>query len=219
MDDLIDHGDLAPAQEVWMYPLRKGDRLANHDWFPFHGHQFLGSRFLALCNHAGRRDAVATALILWCESMRLDPAGTLPDDDLELAQLAKYGADIEAWRDVRDLALHGWRRCYVDVDGETVTMLGHPIIAKNAADMMKRSKGRKAGQEIGRLHQRRTRVRKKLADLKVRKAIQESPQVVDQIAEFLGEQDLYVTAENVRMALQHVVGFSENVTPFIGGKP
>jgi hypothetical protein len=99
---------------VWFYPVRKGETLANNDWVEFHVHRFLGSSFVAHSLRNGRREDIATAIFLWSECYRQDPAGTLPDDDVELAQLARYGTDVEAWLEVRASVLHGWEPCLIE---------------------------------------------------------------------------------------------------------
>lgn len=81
----------------WEYPLAWGEMLATHEWIEFHLHRFLTSRMLAYALAEGRRADVATALILWSEAFRQDPAGTLPDDDVQLAALARYGGDAPGW--------------------------------------------------------------------------------------------------------------------------
>ena len=39
------------------------------------------------------------------------PAGSLPDDDIELARLADFGRDLKGWRKIKPMALHGWFQC------------------------------------------------------------------------------------------------------------
>ncbi len=67
------------------------------------------------------------ALLLWCASWHQMPAASLPNDDRVLASLAGFGRAVEAWRAVRDGALHGWVLCS---DGR----LYHPVVAEKAIE-------------------------------------------------------------------------------------
>lgn len=203
------------VSETWWYPLQWGDTLSNHDWIPLYINRLLTSGFVAHAIAEGRRGDIATALILWSESFKQDPAGTLPDDDVQLAQLARFGPDIAGWRAVRDGALYGWQSVQIDDDGGRSraknARLGHPVIADIAVDMHRRKAGRDQAREAGRLAQVRSRVRKKLAALKVAKHIRDSDMIVHGVAEFLDNSNLYVTEDNVRLALEEVAGVSSNV--------
>lgn len=70
-------------------------------------------------------DEFRAAVLLWCAAWHQKPAASLPDDDVELSQLAGYGRVVREWRKVRDGALHGWVKCS---DGR----LYHPVIAEKA---------------------------------------------------------------------------------------
>ena len=90
----------------------------------------------------GRRADVGTAVMLWTESLAEDPAGTLPDCDLELASLARF-ATIADWLEVKDGVLYGWERVEVEdaATGEVETRLGHPgFILGVVEEMAKRKK-------------------------------------------------------------------------------
>lgn len=56
-------------------------------------------------------EAFRAGVLLWCASWHQAPAGSLPDDDIDLAQLAGYGRVVKEWRKVRAEALRGWVRC------------------------------------------------------------------------------------------------------------
>lgn len=56
-------------------------------------------------------DAFRAGVLLWCASWHQVPAGSLLDDDIELANLAGYGRFVKEWRKVRAEALHGFVRC------------------------------------------------------------------------------------------------------------
>lgn len=69
-------------------------------------------------------DEFRAAVLLWCASWHQEPAGSLPDDDVELAQLAGC-VKLRAFRKLRSAALHGFIKCS---DGR----LYHPVIASFA---------------------------------------------------------------------------------------
>jgi hypothetical protein len=72
-------------------------------------------------------DEFRAAVLLWCASWHQIPAGTLPNDDAELANLCGYGRVVKEWRKVRAGALHGW---VLASDGR----LHHPVIVEKALD-------------------------------------------------------------------------------------
>lgn len=71
-------------------------------------------------------EAFRAGVLLWCASWHQIPAGSLPDDDVELANLAGYGRVVKEWRKVRAEALYGFIKC---TDGR----LYHDVIARKAA--------------------------------------------------------------------------------------
>lgn len=193
--------------DFWQYPLREGDTLASHEWVELHIHKLLTSRFLAYALREDRRADIGTALILWSECYRQDPAGTLPDDDVELAQLARFGADVEGWRAVREGVLHGWRQCHVETGGQMRSdRLGHPFVAELAERAVKRKKGRARSREESRLAVMRSRVKSKLKGIAGMTRIANSAHVVDAITRWLDEHGLFVNEDNVRVAADAVAG-------------
>lgn len=115
--------------ELWVYPLRQGERLTGPAVLPIFTDRLLSSRFLAYTLAENRRGAAFTGLILWAEAMRQDPAGTLPDDDVQLACLARL--PLSEWHAARDWALYGWRQCHVIGAGRSAAdrRLGHPVLS------------------------------------------------------------------------------------------
>lgn len=107
-----------------IYPLGRGDRLSRFDWVPFHIHRFRTSRFVATVDRA----AGFCAMVLWTEAACQDPAGTLPEDDLELANLAGFGRDVASWRELKDGALYGWSPCLVRYGSKLERRLWHRTI-------------------------------------------------------------------------------------------
>ena len=214
-DQAIARPDDIPAGivgEAWWYPLAYGDTLSNHDWIPLHINRLLTSQFVAHACAEDRRGDIGTALILWAESFKQDPAGTLPDDEVTLAQIARFGADLEAWRAVRDGALHGWRSTLIEnAEPGDLPRLGHATIARIACDMHKRKRGRDVSREVGRLASMRNRVKKKLAAMGGRHKFHENREIVEAVAAWLDQSGLYVTDENVRLAMTEAVGVAPNV--------
>ncbi|MFG6083820.1 hypothetical protein ACEUZ9_000052 [Paracoccus litorisediminis] len=202
--------------DFWAYPLRHGDRLQSYDWMPLYVERLLSSRFVAAAIYNGRRQDIGTALLLWAACMKQNPAGTLPDDDIELAQLARFGADVDGWREAREGALYGWRPVHIDdAPPGAGPRLAHPLIAEIAQEQFSRKRGRERGREVAAWATMKSRVRSKLRDAKHAR-IAENDYAVDQIAQWLRDNDLYVTLENVRVAMETVMGGPKVVS--IGGE-
>ena len=70
-------------------------------------------------------DAFRAGVMLWCASWHQVPAGSVPDDDIELANLAGYGRFVKEWRKERAQALQGFIKCS---DGR----LYHAMVCKKA---------------------------------------------------------------------------------------
>lgn len=75
-------------------------------------------------------EACWAAVLLWSASWHQIPAGSLPDDNRILSQLAGYGRVVKEWERVRDGALRGFIKCS---DGR----LYHPVVAEKALDSWK----------------------------------------------------------------------------------
>ena len=69
-------------------------------------------------------------VFLWCAAWHQTPAGSLPDDDVQLASLAGLGRGLREWRKVRQNALYGWIKCS---DGR----LYHPVVCEMAHEAQK----------------------------------------------------------------------------------
>lgn len=70
-------------------------------------------------------EAFRAGVLLWCAAWHQIPAASLPDNDIELANLAGYGRVVKEWRKVREQALNGFVKC---ADGR----LYHAVIAEKA---------------------------------------------------------------------------------------
>jgi hypothetical protein len=103
-------------------PLVPGDcDLRDYPDMPLEVQRFRDSDFVA--NEAP--EAIVAAFLLWSASWHQVPAGSLPDSNRVLAQLAGYGRSVPGFLKVRDGALRGFIKCS---DGR----LYHPVIAEKA---------------------------------------------------------------------------------------
>lgn len=81
--------------------------LRDFAFTPIYRARLFGSSFHARVNDSEWRAGVT----LWLRSWDQAPAGSLPDDDIELCRLAELGRDLKAWKRVKEGALHGWVKC------------------------------------------------------------------------------------------------------------
>lgn len=81
------------------------------------------SRFAVIVSGEGFR----CGLLLWAAAWHQVPAGSLPDDDVELSSLAGFGRAVSAWREHRTDALYGWVKC-------SDSRLYHPVVAEKAVE-------------------------------------------------------------------------------------
>lgn len=210
--------DFERSPDPW--PLERGQTLSNHEWWPFHGHRFLASAFMAEAVLQGRRADLGTALILWAEAMRQDPAGTLPDDDLQLAALARFPS-VEAWQEARPGVMHGWVPVLVTDGrtGEVTTRLGHSMLEVVAKDMHKRKRGRDEARKAGARSQRKGRIRKKMMEIGVSEELVAQDRVVAVLVDYFeATPDLFINAENVRNAMISEIGWTGQIAQFPGSR-
>ena len=95
--------------------------LTRFPFMPLNVRRLRDSRFAA----ATDGESFRTGVLLWCAAWHQVPAGSLPDDDIELANLAGFGRQVEGWLILRNSALYGWRK---HSDGR----LYHPVIVQAA---------------------------------------------------------------------------------------
>ena len=114
--------------------------LRDFPFTPLFRARLFGSSFHARANDAEWRAGVT----LWLKSWDQVPAGSLPDDDIDLCRLAELGRDLKAWRKVKEGAMRGWVLCD---DGR----LYHPVVAEGVLEAWDRrssaSRKGKAGAE------------------------------------------------------------------------
>ena len=101
--------------------------LRGLEWIPLFGDRLFGSDTWLMASPEGR----CAALALWWAAWKQRPAGSVPDQDRALAQLAGYGMSVKGWLAIRDEALRGWIKCS---DGR----LYHRVVCDLARDAMDR---------------------------------------------------------------------------------
>lgn len=97
----------------------RGCDLRDFPHTPIFRSRLFGSSFHAKSNDSEWRAGVT----LWLRSWDQVPAGSLPDDEIELCRLAELGRDVRTWRTLSDNALRGWVKCS---DGR----LYHPTVSE-----------------------------------------------------------------------------------------
>lgn len=95
--------------------------LRGLDYMPLFGNHLFGSEFNAMATDEAWRAGVT----LWWAAWNQQPAGSLPDNDTALCRLADLGRDVKGWKQIRDVALRGFKLCS---DGR----LYHPFLCKQA---------------------------------------------------------------------------------------
>lgn len=82
--------------------------LQAFDWFPFHHKRLRQSAFWKRASDAACRVSVE----LWAEAFAQVPAGSLPDDDVQLSDWTGFGRrDVSAWLAVKDEVMSAWVKC------------------------------------------------------------------------------------------------------------
>lgn len=95
--------------------------LKDFSFTPMYRARLFGSSFHARASDAEWRAGVT----LWLKSQDQVPAGSLPDDDIDLCRLAELGRDLKTWAKIKAGAMRGWYKCadgrlYHDVVAEVV---------------------------------------------------------------------------------------------------
>ena len=97
--------------------------LRDFTFMPMDIVRLFNSRFHAIANDSEWRAGVT----LWLKSFHQLPAGSVPDDDIELCRLAELGRDLKQWRKLKTNAMHGWVKCS---DGRFY----HPVVCEKARE-------------------------------------------------------------------------------------
>jgi len=120
--------------------------LRDFDFMPFFGDRLFKSDTWIMCD----AEEKVAALRLWWAAWHQEPAGSLPDNDRLLADLAGYGVAVSAWTKVRPNAMRGWIEC---TDGR----LYHPVVCEIAIDVWGKKRKKQSDNEADRARKRRKR--------------------------------------------------------------
>jgi hypothetical protein len=185
------------------YPLRMGERLKG-DWFPFYIDRFLSSRLVTVTP----RDVAFTSVVLWAASMRQDPAGTLPDDDAELAYIAGCGRDMAEWADLKARgALRKWTPVLCldpETDDAEQIRLAHPVVTEVAVASFERMRARTNKHAEATKRSDRSKVRKLMRDAGAHPGLTNRRDFVDQVIEDLRARRSAWDAHAVRHAMERL---------------
>lgn len=96
--------------------------LRDFEFMPLDVRRLRDSRFIA----TRTPEEIVAGILLWSASWHQQPASSLPDDDVELSQLAGYGRATGEFKRIKEGALHQFVRCD---DGRYY----HPVVAEKAA--------------------------------------------------------------------------------------
>lgn len=106
-------------------PVPSGSDLRAFPFTPIFRARLFSSRFHARVTDAEWRAGVT----LWLKSWDQVPAGSLPDDDVDLCRLAELGRDLRTWAKIKTRALHGWFKAS---DG----LLYHKVVAEGVNEAL-----------------------------------------------------------------------------------
>lgn len=120
-------------------PLTPADcDLRDFAYLPLDIVRLFGSRFHAVASDSEWRAGVT----LWLKSFHQVPAGSVPNDDVELCRLAELGRDIKVWRKLRVNALHGWVLCSDD-------RFYHPVVCEKVLAAWKQKAFQRKRSQLG----------------------------------------------------------------------
>ncbi|PLR28134.1 hypothetical protein SGCZBJ_03760 [Caulobacter zeae] len=121
--------------------------MAGDDWFPLYFDRLRKSKWWRRASDVAR----ARNIMLWGEAYKARPAGSLPDDDDELAEAAGYGMDVDAFLEFKADIMAPWTLCS---DGRWY----HPTVCEQVLDSWER-RGATRKAESARKAEYRRRVR------------------------------------------------------------
>lgn len=88
-------------------PVPIGCDMAGNDWFPLHFDRLRKSKWWRRATDMAR----ARNVMLWGEAYKQVPAGSMPDDDDELAEAAGFGMDVESFIAAKADIMGPWVLC------------------------------------------------------------------------------------------------------------
>ena len=109
-----------------------GCYMAGNEWFPFYFDRLRKSKWWRRASDTAR----ARNVMMWGEAFKSTPAGSLPDDDDELAEAAGYGMDIDAFLAVKAEIMAPWTLCS---DGRWY----HPTVCEVVLDTWEKTSDRR----------------------------------------------------------------------------
>lgn len=81
--------------------------LQDYTYMPLHVLRLRDSEFTSEVS----AEAFRAGVLLWCTAWHQVPAGSLPNNDKTLSNMAGYGRVVKEWEKIKDEALHGWVLC------------------------------------------------------------------------------------------------------------
>lgn len=81
--------------------------MGGNDWFPWYFDRLRKSKWWRRASDLAR----ARNVMLWGEAYKACPAGSLPDDDDELAEAAGFGMDVDAFMSAKAEIMAPWTLC------------------------------------------------------------------------------------------------------------
>lgn len=81
--------------------------MSGNDWFPLHFDRLRKSKWWRRASDLAR----ARNVMLWGEAYKQQPAGSMPDDDDDLAEAAGFGMDVEGFMAAKAEIMAPWVLC------------------------------------------------------------------------------------------------------------
>lgn len=125
-------------------PIASDVTLRDFDYMPLQGERLFRSDTWLMASPEGR----CAALQLWWASWHQEPAGSLPDNDRLLANLAGYGVAVSAFVKIKAEAMRGW---FQASDGR----LYHLVVCELALDAWKAKRRKESENAADRERKRR----------------------------------------------------------------
>lgn len=160
--------------------------LRDFPFLPVDIARLFNSEFHARSNDAEWRAGVT----LWLKSFHQVPAGSIPDDDIQLTRLSELGRDTKTWKKIKAVALHGWIKCS---DGR----LYHPVVAQKAAEALAGKKGQRSRTAKARLQMLLKRL-SQTADMVEFTSVESSVQtVLSELSQHLSQTEFEAVTKSV----------------------
>lgn len=160
--------------------------LRDFPFLPLDIARLFNSEFHARSNDTEWRAGVT----LWLKSFHQVPAGSIPDDDVQLARLAELGRDTKTWKKIKGVALHGWIKCS---DGR----LYHPVVAEKAAEALAGKKTQRGRTAKGRLQVMLKRLSQASDMLEFASAETSVQTVLSELSQYLSQTEFDAVSKSV----------------------